>query len=776
MPEATDNVVLSPEEVLQLAKAELLQLVKSDIDEDVDPEKAFQLLQVRKCHLYYDGKQYLTFERNGEFFDFTTVGSPISSQGEEEEAYDYILNIVKGDGRKFVSVVGNRPPNVKGTADYPDDEESVQNALNANSVAKTLFSWWDIRTLHRYLVLQLWKSGTVFGYTPYVVNGYKYGKTSIPKWTTVPQELAPAGWECLTCGNRHEIGTPACPHCGQPLGPQDYKEAEVVNVPVQDGEKEYENGQVELQLYTVLHVTVPFYSQSFKDVPWLRLETEKHKAELFEIYPGLEDKLRDDHDTEGMTTSQAQSVNIRQSDSSPTGQGNKRKNLVTYSRYWLKPLMYNLIRDREKRDKIRRAFPDGMRIVRVKDEIVDLRHERMEDVWSYCSPEATDYIYGDPLSLDHVQIQDIVNDLINIGVETLERAVPWMMADPQVVDFKALKARVRRPAEVVPTIPGVGQNLRSAIQEAPVAEFSEQTLPFLTGVHEGVREIAGVQKAVFGGEPARETTAREYEGRRNQAMMQLTTTWDALRSFYGNVTTNAARQLARYGPQTLQDQTNPHKAIEVAALLKRNWHYEVEESIPITPGQRADRLMFLLGSQSPIVPTLFGLTHPENARAINDLLGMEGLYIPGADDIEAIKETIRRLLAEEPVMTTGPDGLPVVRPSIMPKWEEESQLAIAVIKAWALTKAGRYAADNNPLGYQNVIAYGEEHERRIAPPLGMIPGGPLPPNGGPSPDAPGGGKQPAPGSPASAAQPMSPVATPPVTNPPVKNVPTTGQV
>lgn len=767
------NQEFSASEILQMMREDLLQLVKRDVDEDVDPEKSFQLLQVRKCHLYYDGKQYLTYERDGEFFDFTSSGTPIAGNADDsQEAYDYILNIVKGDGRKFVAVVGNRPPNVKGTADYPDDEASVSNSSNANSIAKTLFSWWDIRTAHRYLVLQLWKSGTVFAYTPYVVNGYKYGTTKIPVWETVPQELSPEGWECPVCQNRSPVGSMVC-QCGQPLGPQDYRDAEVVHVPQQTREKEYENGQVELQLYTVLHVTVPFYSQSLKDVPWLRLETEKHRAELLEIYPQLEEKLRDDQDRGEITASQAQAIHTRQADSSPTNTKSQRKSQVTYSRYWLKPLMYNLIKDKEHRRILRQKYPEGLRIVRVRDEIVEIRGERLEDVWAYCSPEATDYIYGDPLSLDHVEIQDIVNDLINIGVETLERAIPWMIADPLVVDFKQLKDRARRPGEVVPAIPGVGQNLRQAIQEAPVAEFSEQTMPFMTGVHESVREVAGVQKAVFGGDPVRETTAREYEGRRNQAMMQLTTTWDALRSFYGSVTTNAARQLARFGPQTIQDQSNPKKKIEVASLLERNWHYEVEETIPITPGQRADRLMFLLNSPNPMVAGLTGLTHPNNARIINDLLGMEGLYIPGADEIDAIKDTIRRLLAEEPVMTTGMDGMPVVRPSIMPKWEEDSTLATAVIKAWALTKAGLYAADNNPLGYNNVIAYGEEHERRLAPP--PMPAGPgtapAPPPGGPAPKPAGNGGDgpgPMPGAPS---KPMTPM-TPPVNNPPVANLPT----
>lgn len=732
--------VLSEQEVLDQVKEDLLALVKRDVDEDVDPEKTIQLFQVRKCHLYYQGKQYLTFQLNGDTLDFTSaVGTPIADKAEDqEEAYDYILNIVKGDGRKFVAVVGNRPPNVKGVADMPDDEESLTASRDADSVAQTLYAWWDIRRLHRYLVLQLWNSGTVFGHTCYNADGDRYGTKEEPVWEQQSQEISPAGLECPTCGTRSPAESTECQNCGNPLSGAEYREPEMADLPAQNGTKEYPNGRVELHLYTVLHVTVPFYSHDLEDVPWLRLEIEEHTGKLIEMFPELEEALLAGEDQNEATTSQAQGVSVRQSDSSPTGAEPKRRNLHTVSRYWLRPYMYNLIRDKKKRALLKQYYPQGIKITRVKDKAAEVRGEKLDEVWSYCTPEATDYIYGDPLGIDHVHIQDLINDLANIGVETLERVVPWMLADPQVVDFRALRERARRPAEVVPTIPGTGRVLHESIQNAPQATFSEQLMPFSAAAHETVREIAGVQKAIFGGEPDKETTAHEYEGRRNQAMMQLSTTWDSIRSFYGSVTTNGARLLAQYGPRIMQDAKDPQRIVELQNLTKKNWHFDVEESIPITAGQRADRLLYLLGQSSPIIPTLFGLMHPENAQMISDTLGMQGMYIPKSDDVEAIKDTIRKLLSEQPVRTPQMDGSTLTQPSIMPKWEEDSDLAIAVVKAWALSKAGRYAADNNPDGYINVIAYGEEHERRLIQMAAMAPMGPVgPAAGGPAGPGPG---------------------------------------
>jgi hypothetical protein len=707
--------VMTPEQLLADLKEDILVLTKKEIDEDIDEERIQELLKVRKVHLYHQGKQYVSYRMDGEYLDIVSAtGTPLGQEDDDEDdVYDYIINICKGDMRKFIAVVGNRPPNVAAEGDYPEDDESLENARNAESLSKTLFSWWNVKQQHRYLTKKLWDSGTVFGYTPFAVDGSKYGTTQEPKWTTQQQEMQPAGFECPQCAQRYP--GPVCESCGLGLTQLDYREADVANVPVQDGFETYENGRVELHLYTILEVAIPFHAREFGDVPYLKLEVEEHKAKMIEIYPDLEELLKDDSDKEENTSSQSHAISIRQSDSSPNGSQPTRKNMVTYGRYWLRPYMYNLIKDKEKREKCRTYYPDGMKVVRVKDHVVEIRNESMDKLWSYCTPEATDYIYGEPLSIDHVQIQDLVNDLINIGVETMERAIPWMLADPNVVDFQQLRSRARRPAEVVPTIPGAGQSLHSAIKEAPIAAFSGQTMPFASSIHETVREIAGVQRVIFGGEDQGDrTTARQYEGQRNQAMMQLTTVWDCIRTFYENTLKNGTRQLAEFGPRLIGDPENPQRLLDIQKLVDEdNWHFTVEETIPITPGQKADRLMYLFGQANPAVLGVFGLTHPQNAPLINDTMGMEGLYIPGSDALEAIKTIIRRLLQEEPIVTMGPDGQPTELPSIEPTWAEDPAIVVAAIKAWALTKPGLYAADNNPAGYSNVIAYGKMHEQKL---------------------------------------------------------------
>ncbi len=718
-PLAEGQEQLPPEQLLSVLQDPLLKLAKEHVDADVDPEKIQQFLKARKAYYYYDGKQNLAYHFFGDAIDYMPVGSPVHSanQDEEEGFYDYIMNIVKGDGRKFAAVIGNRAPNVKAVADDDSDEEALTNQRKADATARLLYSWWRMKRVQRQVAYLLWKAGTIFGYTPFVSSEYKYGKRTEPKFRLEQQQISEAGFRCPQCGQlvpeQQGYQNMACP-CGAPLDYANFEDAKFAPAPVEDGFEEYPNGRVECHLFSVLYVTVPFYSRTLEDVPWLKLEYEEHKGRLMAAYPGLREYLEgSDSNTGASGPSQSGDlgVQVRQAISSPTGAVYHRKNLVTYTRYWLRPEMFQLVKEDDIRNLLVQNYPEGVKITRVKDKILKLEGERIDHVWAVCKPETSDFVYADPMAQDHIEIQDVVNVILNIGVETFERAIPWMMGDPEVIDFEQIRSRARRPAEMVPIIPGQGQSLKDAIREAPMAQMSAEAIPFSQMAHEGAREIAGVTKTVFGGDSGQETTAREYEGKRNQAMMQLSTPWDEIRDFVAQLLKNGVRQLARFGPQVVKAPGGGgmEEISELASLEQDNWHYEVEETIPITPGQRADRVLFLL-EKGPTAAGLLGLLHPQNAQLIQDLLGMTGLYVPNSEEIEAVKEKIRALLKEAPIQNpqTG-----ILESSLQPEWAENSELWVAAIKAWAISKAGRKVAKDNPKGWSNVIAYGELHEQKL---------------------------------------------------------------
>jgi len=723
-----------PEQALSLLKGPLKDLCRQQIDQDVDPEKLHQYLQIRKCELYYNGNQYIALDiTSTDQIDFSTVGTPLSSNKENEDetgTYDYVINIVEGDGDKYVALLGNRAPNVKAVADDPDDPVCVDRARRADRLKDVLYAWWNVKDKHRLACLEQWLAGTFFGYSPFVSNGYKYGYRTEPTWDTQPQTVSPAGFRCRSCGELTPAASPmampdACSACGAPFSPDSFEPEQIAQVPVQGEPKRYENGRPELYIYDGKQVTTPFYSISLEDVPWLRLEVEEHRARLIQAYPKLRDKLLGTSGESGAAASSTGSF-VREASSNLLGMMFKRKNQVTYQRYWLRPMMYELITNNDQaRTLLAQQYPEGAKVVIIDDEVVDIQPERLDDVWSHGLPKIGQYVWGRPRAWNHVLIQDIINDTTNIGVETLERGVSWMLADPQTIDFNALRSRARRPAEIVPVKPGT-TGLKDSLYNAPVSKMSEELVPFRDKVHEDAREISGIQKAVFGAEgPTASGTAAEYEGRRNQAMMQLSVPWDCLRSFLSKTLENGAKQIARHSVDAVVAPGSSER-IDVADLAEGGWHYEVEETMPITPGQRADRLLFLL--DKPNISGPLGLLDPSGIPVIYDLLGISGLHPPNAEAIEAIRETINQLLQEAPMQQPGPDGQPVTLPSIQPKWEYDPALAVAVTKAWALTAAGRKAPQENPQGYENVIAFGQAYEQQMiaqqAPPASESPGPP----------------------------------------------------
>nr|NIP98237.1 hypothetical protein [Akkermansiaceae bacterium] len=178
-------------------------LLTEYIDNDVEPEKLRQYLEVRKAHLYYDGKQELVFTQDPErrTIDLTTLGARADDLDEDQDYADFRINIVRGDGRKYKAVLGNRAPNAKAKPDNPNDERALANCRTGDALASVFYSWWRMKQTHRQLCLGQWKSGTQFIHTPYITDGSRYGFHEEPEWGTASGEVAPAGYRCTACGS-----------------------------------------------------------------------------------------------------------------------------------------------------------------------------------------------------------------------------------------------------------------------------------------------------------------------------------------------------------------------------------------------------------------------------------------------------------------------------------------------------------------------------------------------------------------------------------------------
>lgn len=707
------------EELIKLLSPSLKTLTDNDIEGDVEPEKVVQYQNARRNTLMYRGLQFLApVMRDGGYSDFQQVSGINSGETDGNQSFDYTQNIFRGSGRKFIAVMGSRAPNVTARADDPEDDDSVRSTRSANEANAILDSWWDVDERNNEAALYVYKTGPAFIYTPWNADAQLYGEREEPNMLAQAQPMGDSQYHCMNCGaDSPEQGQ--CPTCQSPLGPQDQQDQQSVDVPIQDKKNpttKYPNGQVECYITDCTTTTTPFYTTRLKTCQWLKHELEKEKSSIIAKHPELRGKNMDNGgDDGGSTASSDQGRMARDAAITPTGGPTRRNNSRwLYTRLWIHPDMYALVKEDDKMQLLKDNYPTGLKITKVNGKTVDLDEEKLSEVWAVIKPEAGETINIDPIGQDLISPQILKNHMLNIGAETLERGVAQTLADPRVFNFQQWKNRRAAPAEIIPALPAVGDSLAESFYQLPTGTFSEQMEPWVRGVESDGNTVIGITPQIFGGgDPA--NTAREAEIRKNAAMMQLSTTWTYFRKGWSEAKKNGVLQLVKYGSGIIRGGS---RALDLAELTSTGWHFEADEAIPATWGQRRDLLMFMM-EKPPNILQAFGYTSPHNIQESAQLLGMpSGWYTPGVDDAEKARDVIQKLLQAAPIQKQNPDGSTDIQPSIpADQFEDNHALMAQYVQEWAQKQAAPGGIrETNPNGYANVIAWGTKHQTLANPP------------------------------------------------------------
>lgn len=710
------NVPAPPtdEELLSALAPTLDLVIKEDVEGDTDAEKTWQYNNARRNYLFFRGMQFIapTF-RNG-YADYAPVSgwqSPSAGDNGGDGSYDYTRNITRGYGTKFVAVLGQRAPNVVAVPDDPTDERSSRAARQANQVSAILNSWWDIDQKNIEVAMWMWITGPAYIYTPWNADGLTYGFREEPKYRMETQPMGEPSYRCMGCSA--SLPAPGiCPDCGYEVGPETLQQPEMAEVPVPDGVTQYPNGRVECYVLDCTKVSTPFHCTNDARLwPWLRYEYEENRAFLIQMFPQLRGKP-DDWGSSSVSSTQGREV--RESIVSPTGSPvrSKSKTRWLFTRIWLHPKEYNLVKDEQRRKVLEENFPDGVKISRVNGETVRLEHERLADVWAAAQPSAAANLNSDPVMQDLVSAQLLTNHTLNIAQQTIEQGNPLTFADPRVINFEHWKNQSSKPNSVIPTLPAVGSSLAESFYQTQPSRFSDQMEPWIQSVEAGAVQDVGTTPQIFGGGNA--STAREAEINKNAAMAQLGIHWMYMRKAWERAKRNGVMQLLKYGPSVIQEGKNIANLAEVA---EGKWHFEADEAYPANWGQQRDFWMFM--SQQPKeVQDAWGMSRPENIAKRQSLMGMDGLYIPGLDDREKTLDTIQKLLQGQPIVQQNPDGSTDIQPSIpADEFEDDPNLVVQLVKGWA-QKASLAGGERetNPNGYSNVISWGKAYQQMLNPP------------------------------------------------------------
>ena len=744
---------------------QLKSLVDDHVTMAVDAEKRQQYAEVRRNQAYWTGNQYMVPQMlDGQVVDWRSATGAQNFGSSAAGAYDYVDNKIRGDGRKFIAVLGNRAPNAKAIADTANDETAVRKAKRANKLLSKLRAQWDVERVQRRLAFDLWLRGTTFGHVQWVTNGLRYGFVEEPVIEDVETQVAPGGFQCSACGQRSpDMGM--CP-CGKFLQPEEQVPPQMETLPQQTGTRKYPRGAAELSLETILRMTTPFYGDGIDTIPWAWLEYEAHQAIILNTYNDgnheyAMQKLVEmrDKSSEAVGSNALSSTGRAARDSASSIQGTyqaPRRDRWTFAQFWLAPAMFLYIRDEAQQAMLADMFSQGMRLTMVEGEIIDAQPLNMQHVLSVCFTEPNESMYPDPLCKDYMGIQDLVNDILNISAETAERGIGFTLFDPQVLNKRAFKDNPASPGEMIPAVAGVGKRLAESIWPAPRPTLAPELLEWNATLVSSARENVGIMPALFGGEGPVQT-AYQASRQLNQALMQLSPIWNEMRSFWKQTYLNGIHQTVEFDP-------------EYKGLDFEGWHLEIEEAIPMSYGQKRDFVSMLL-ERGPDAWQLFKMDDPANMGIVHAAMGLEDWANPALDMRNHILDTVHKLLKEPPIVPPAPlPPMPGMLPmpqaplqaSIMPDdLEFDPLMVIQVVKEWRQGEEAAQAQEQNPEGFANVLAWVRSYAILLQPP-------PMPAAGGPPAEgSPPGGPPGASGSPGGEPMPQgakdmqNPVAGPP---------------
>lgn len=724
---ATGAPEITGAQLLRLIQKPLENVLEKNVDREVDYEKQWQLLRLRKCDLYVRGLQFIGLDDSNGYADWMPVGPSNTMTGGTDDnnsgLYDYNIDIVDSFRKKYIAILGLRPfYNAVAVADDPQSEIDQKAARQANLCAVWMRAKWGIRVQNISMFDKQFTAGTVYIHNPFVADKQLFGEVEEPNYEAQSVDQPPTS-DPLTGAQ-------------QPTAPLSVLQA--------SAPKKYPGSGPAFYLYDGTMVTVPFSCRNFKKVPWLVLEKEDNRGMLLQMYgDALRSRMNKTGDIVEATDSAAQEQGKRTRAAMTSLTGTYRPgndSLWTHYRCWFATFMYEFFPDKDIRDLLYEKFPDGLKISKVGGIIVRIENEAVGSVWGCVPPFPGNTIYQDPVCWGILGNQDIINFLANIAVAREERGLPTAIVQAGLIDTEALASRRYLPNEVLEAVPSFGGSLREAMVSLPTPNKDDGAGASLHAmVMDNTQTLLGLPPTVWGGQSQQETLG----GRRlelSQGLMQLAVPGEMVSQGYVEAYDRGCKLIAAHAPKGFaipvpdDKQGMTSEMLDLEALRAGKYHFESDPQMPMTHGEMVEQLTGII-KENPEMAVAMGLQSPLAAQAVRDYIlpGMPDIPSPDADVRDKVVERIQELLRQQPIPgvpdpATGQPG-PML-PSIQPEdFVDNPQQHMQLTKEWLNTGAGRKAASDpaRMSGYQNVVAYGLLCEQKALPPP-MPPPPPKPPS------------------------------------------------
>jgi hypothetical protein len=686
---------------------------------------------------YLKGNQYYNFDSLGfNFYDpFNQGGTAGSQQGQDDvNVYRRVTNIIQWAERVLVSSLTAELPITRfwpGNASSDLDNKTAQDGSRANALIERQN---NVRSMVQQAVSYLAVAGSYWRHTRFVRDSRLIGSTneSYETETMQQREIMAARYICPSCGE----DTPAegadqsqatnCQGCGGPVGQQDYFPALSMEMPVVGATNQAPAGRVKQNLYNGLHVDVaPDLDDDnmISATPILDLTLELDKGAMRDMYPGCWSMFAAEGDTESTSgeadfdrtarlraLAPATSSWLMKSSASATSQGTP-----SYSRCWITTQGFKILDDQKRAEALCVRFPKGCLLVTVNERVVDVQERALMDEWTWNGTKKGLGPYPPPILQAGMDLQDTVNDTGNTLDEFYDRcASPGGFADSRYLG-KGLNGRYLPPGSWIPVKinPELGQDLSKAFFQ-PDIRIEQNIHKYRQDSLQLFQLLLGITPQMWGGTQPNVDTAAGQEQALKVASGIMQQYWERIREETAAASKLAIKCLANNATEDLfhvtQDQGPggfKNEPIDIQNLQGDiNAYPEADQGYPVGFDQQRQLFlqMVMEGAQNPLVMEWFKSL--KNRRTAARYIMPGDTEIVGEDDEFKTMQDIQQLIqgAPTPAPIPGPDGQPIMLPSVMPdKDMQDLEIASLAVKAYAIKNYAQLI--KNPNALENLRAY-----------------------------------------------------------------------
>lgn len=710
-----DKQQLSPEEEEQVHTA--LSAILEHCEREDSNSRLIQIKEAKQLDHFWNGLQHIFWDRNQNDWRIPTHEQIREVVGNDEYAYDYIINIFKAHGESIIAALSADLPHVGFSPDNADLPLDIQTAKAATHCAQMIQKYNESTEIFLHALFTLFTGHLVACYNHYERDS-SYGMTTIPKYEPQDVQTSPDLYSCETCGASFgEEVVPICPNCQTPTT---VTPGQMEKLPVEVGKEDVAKGMEKLSIRGVLDIKIPIYAKNQEGCGYLIEYSDLHYAYVSSSY-GKEVTL-DDKDNDSYERSM-RSPSIRQG----YAMADSQYNLVTVKRAWFRPWLFDLDDIKETKDLLHTKFPKGVRYDSVGKKFLSAIPDELDAHWTIAKPGPSRTVHSVPLGQPLVPVQEMRNTLKNVEIETVERGIPFTFASPKTLDFEKFQE----------TEVGVGQyfqgnlppsgRMGDAFYETKSATLSKEVPEVEKSLDGDAQFVVGSFPSIFGGPQGSGKTLGEYINSRNYALQRLSIPWQYISVWWGRV---MYKSVNSYFAHQLEDDYFVQSEGDVfrniwirkadTAGKFRLLQPEVSTDFPVSIAQKRNLYMSLVELNNPDINEV--LFSPENQEEAVRVVGLPNLKFPGAQQASKQRREIELLIKSDPIIPeVPPEQLAIMQSQGMEPPEQSSvpiepeidddEVHIRELVSFLSSNTGQDLKEIAPNRYKNCILHLVEHKQ-----------------------------------------------------------------